>query len=522
MSYNLKNKSIAAIVVAFAALLSANQSCYAQAAPAEAEAEAAAPQTSDANAETDLFGLDETPAEVKNENTENNAADLQTEQNSETTTETAPTAEVNPEVSTENNTAADAPTADTPAADAPAADAQPQTTEENTQQNNEEDVVAEAPKSPFESFGNTILSKVDNSLFNQMADIEKQTTLLNLEYKREEVKNRIEALRAQRLKAQEELANNKKLEEARLKDEEMQRKLKEIDANEKLKEAEIKLEQTRQAKVLNDYMNEMLVTNQKWVEKNTSLQAQVAEMREERKNLINDFENKIAALRRESASILQKAENAKSAFDRMSASYKSQINSLKKSLIENEDTIKNLRSGNSANPFADLSAAGIDENAIDMSDEYAIMDITGKGKEIVAKIVSKDGTTFIIHQGSMLKGGEVVTAITDNYVAFDNKGVKSYLYTGGTVREYEPESSFNGADKTPVASKGIVNNNNSVVRNVRGAPVPATTSGAAPAATDTTVAKAPAAAPKAKTSKSSSSNDFNGGIPSLGEGMFVK
>ena len=521
MSYNLKNKSIAAIVV-FAALLSANQSCYAQAAPAEAEAEAAAPQTSDANAETDLFGLDETPAEVKNENTENNAADLQTEQNSETTAETAPTAEVNPEVSTENNTAADVPAADTPAADTPAADAQPQTTEENTQQNNEEDVVAEAPKSPFESFGNTILSKVDNSLFNQMADIEKQTTLLNLEYKREEVKNRIEALRAQRLKAQEELANNKKLEEARLKDEEMQRKLKEIDANEKLKEAEIKLEQTRQAKVLNDYMNEMLVTNQKWVEKNTSLQAQVAEMREERKNLINDFENKIAALRRESASILQKAENAKSAFDRMSASYKSQINSLKKSLLENEDTIKNLRSGNSANPFADLSAAGIDENAIDMSDEYAIMDITGKGKEIVAKIVSKDGTTFIIHQGSMLKGGEVVTAITDNYVAFDNKGVKSYLYTGGTVREYEPESSFNGADKTPVASKGVVNNNNSVVRNVRGAPVPATTSGATPAAADTTVAKAPAAAPKAKTSKSSSSNDFNGGIPSLGEGMFVK
>lgn len=306
MSYNLKNKSIAAIVVAFAALLSANQSCYAQAAPAEAEAEAAAPQTSDANAETDLFGLDETPAEVKNENTENNAADLQTEQNSETTAETAPTAEVNPEVSTENNTAADAPATDTPAADAPAADAQPQTTEENTQQNNEEDVVAEAPKSPFESFGNTILSKVDNSLFNQMADIEKQTTLLNLEYKREEVKNRIEALRAQRLKAQEELANNKKLEEARLKDEEMQRKLKEIDANEKLKEAEIKLEQTRQAKVLNDYMNEMLVTNQKWVEKNTSLQAQVAEMREERKNLINDFENKIAALRRESHQFCKK------------------------------------------------------------------------------------------------------------------------------------------------------------------------------------------------------------------------
>ena len=515
MSYNLKNKSIAAIVVAFAALLLANQSCYAQAAPAEAEA--AAPQTSDADAETDLFGLEDTPAEAGNENTENNAAAVPAEQNLDTSAETAPMAETNPEVPTEN----DIP-ADTSALDA-SADAQTQATEENAQPTDEEEPVAEAPKSPFESFGNTILSKVDNSLFNQMADIEKQTTLLNLEYKREEVKNRIEALRAQRLKAQEELANNKKLEEARLKDEEMQRKLKEIDAQEKLKEIEIKLEQTRQAKVLNDYMNEMLVTNQKWVEKNTSLQAQVAEMREERKNLIKDFETKIAALRRESTAILQKAENAKSTFDRMSTSYKAQINSLKKSLLENEDTIQQLRSGNSANPFADLSAAGIDENAIDMSDEYAIMDITGKGKEIVAKIVSKDGTTFIIHQGSMLKGGEVVTAITDNYVAFDNKGVKSYLYTGGTVREYEPETSFNGADKTPIASKSVVTNSNNVVRNVRGAAVPtATSSTQTPAAAATTTTKAPAAAPKTKTSSSSGSTGFGGGVPSLGQGMFVK
>lgn len=132
---------------------------------------------------------------------------------------------------------------------------------------NDEEIAIEAPKSPFENFGNAILSKVDNSLFNQMSNIEKQTTILNLEYKREEVRNRIEALRIQRLKAQQEEANRLKEEENRIKDEENQRKIKEIEAQEKLKRAEMELEKIRQARVLNEYMNEMLIVNQQWVEK---------------------------------------------------------------------------------------------------------------------------------------------------------------------------------------------------------------------------------------------------------------
>ena len=55
--------------------------------------------------------------------------------------------------------------------------------EEETNGEKKQDAIptAEAPKSPFESFGNAILSKVDNDLFNQMSNIEKQNTLLNLE-----------------------------------------------------------------------------------------------------------------------------------------------------------------------------------------------------------------------------------------------------------------------------------------------------------------------------------------------------
>ena len=95
-----------------------------------------------------------------------------------------------------------------------------------------------------------------------------------------------------------------------------------------------------------------------------------------------------------------------------------------------------------------------------MSKDYAIMDITGKGDDIIAKIVSNDGKTFIVHKGSKLKNGEVVTSITDHYISFENDGVRSFLYTGGTVMEFEPVVSFNDSGKTPAqAQKSIVKGN---------------------------------------------------------------
>ena len=112
-----------------------------------------------------------------------------------------------------------------------------------------------------------------------------------------------------------------------------------------------------------------------------------------------------------------------------------------------------------------------------------------------------------------------MTAITDNYIAFDNKGAKSYLYTGGTVREYEPESSFNGADKTPIAASGVINRN-AAIKNVRGAVA---------AQTKNSGGKAAPAAPAESNNGSSdrpkrrtASTGGGSGIGSLGQGMFVK
>lgn len=541
MSYNLENNNIVIIAVAIAAMMTINPAAYAQTADNQINAEAPAPQIQEND---DLFGLDEpddnAQAETHSEAAPGTAVDETSKAEVEAETEAAaatPALDENSPKQTEpapQNLSDDA-AAETQPTEESDKTAQPNNVDLNSipdtstaegkkaldaaTSDNAEEAAIEAPKSPFENFGNAILSKVDNSLFNQMSNIEKQTTILNLEYKREEVRNRIEALRIQRLKAQQEEANRLKEEENRIKDEENQRKIKEIEAQEKLKRAEMELEKVRQARVLNEYMNEMLIVNQQWVEKNAALQSQVKELRDERKALIKDFEDKISTVKRESDATILKAQNAKEAHDKVVSSLQTQISSLKRAIMQNEDTINQLRSGNSANPFAE----GIDENAIDMSDEYAIMDITGKGKDIIAKIINKDGTTFIVHQGSMLKGGEVVMAITDNYIAFDNKGVKSYLYTGGTVREYEPETSFNGADKTPVAAKGVVNNNN-VVRNVRGAAITPQAGSNLKEATGNAVAKPQnkSTANKKETINTAKRSSSNASIGSIGQDMFVK
>ena len=60
-----------------------------------------------------------------------------------------------------------------------------------------------------------------------------------------------------------------------------------------------------------------------------------------------------------------------------------------------------------------------------------------------------------------------VTSITDHYISFENDGVQSYLYTGGTVMEYEPLVTFNGSDKTPVQTeKKIIKGDSSNVLGV--------------------------------------------------------
>ena len=231
-------------------------------------------------------------------------------------------------------------------------------------------------KSPFESFGNAILSKVDNDLFNQMSNIEKQTTLLRLELRREELKSRVEALRNARLKAQQEEDARIRAEEERAKDLEAERQAKIIAEQEKLKQQEFELEKLRQEKVLNDYRNEMLHINQQWVAKNAELQKRIRELEEEVKTTTQKYKDKITKINESVATLIPVAENAVRNYKRKMENLNSHINQLKTAMLEREDEIKQL-----SNPFSD--GATPSKDAIDMSREYAIMDITGKGDDIV-------------------------------------------------------------------------------------------------------------------------------------------
>ncbi len=381
---------------------------------------------------------------------------------------------------------------------------------------------AEAPKSPLENFGNAILSKVDNNLFNKMSTIEKQTTLLRLEYKREELKNKVAALRTARLRAMEEEIERRRAYEEKLKNAEAERQAKILEEQRKLKEREMELEKLRQAKVLNEYMNEMLMMNQKWVEENAKLQNRIHELEEERVQLIENFKQKMVDL----DEVVNKTYEhvvlvVREHFITVNA-LRSKISDLEKIIADKEAQIKALKAA-AENPFGEEDE-GPSQADIDLSNEYAILDITGQGDEIVAKLVNSEDKTFVIHKGSMLKNGEVVTAITDTYIAFENRGVKSYLYTTGSIREYEPKASFNGnsEDFFPQSNNGAA-----VVPPVVKNPSQAPKAKANPDATPKAAPAKTSSAAKPVNSKGSSSGSTSSGrrrAPALSgtSGMFMR
>ena len=525
MSYNLKNKTVALIAVSLALVFATNHVSYAEDAGVENQLQSEVQQPAiDDVLELDLEVNNETPAEVTAQEADSNTDDEFFNQdealdpaveNTEVKADTVDAATENPETTdaavqsletdddlfgegVEGILEVNPETANNDTGDVAA----PATEPENIPE-------AEAPKSPFEKFGNAILSKVDNDLFNQMSNIEKQNTLLNLEIKREELKNKVEALRAARARAREEELARKQAEEEKLKDAEAQRKAMILIEQQKLKEMEIELEKTRQAKVLNEYMNEMLRMNQEWIAKNAELQGRIHDLEQERIELIKEFEGKMTRVSGETSALGKKADAAIAAHQRIVTSLNSQITQLRRTITETEDRIRQMEDG-ADNPFA----TELTEDAIDMSQEYAIMDITGQGDDIVAKIVSQDGTTFIVHKGSMLKGGEVVTSITDHYVAFDKKGIKSYLYTGGTVMEFEPVKSFNNSDKMP--ENTVKTPVKAEVKNVLG-------STAKNAATPTNSAKVQNNERReARPARSKTSKGKSAGSVSFGSGMFVQ
>jgi len=289
-------------------------------------------------------------------------------------------------------------------------------------------------------FGDKIMNQVKEDLFSQMADIEKQTSLLTLELKREKIKNEIAAMQAQRQRAaEEEIEKQREKERKQIEwQKEQERKL--LEDQQKLKALEIKYEKLRQERVLNAYKESMLKSNQEWIDYNTRLYNQLVKEEKSQSEILNkqkEYFNNLAAV------IIKADKSAKL----MKEKYEKDVSNLQtqvailKSKLEAEKTAFEESQKTGPNPFALVD----DENAPKkkIAEEYAIMEISGKGEHLVAKLINKNGGTFMVKPGTILNTGHIIEEINQTYITTDKSGIKDYLYfSAGGILDKEPSESI--------------------------------------------------------------------------------
>ncbi len=277
-----------------------------------------------------------------------------------------------------------------------------------------------------------IFDAMDDEVFSQMSDLEKQTAILTLELRREKVKNEIEALQAQRRKAQEEEENRSAEQKLKLAEKEREQEKQVLEERQKLRELDMAYEKLRQEKLLNNYKNKMLADNQKWIENNAKVYDQISQLKKENKEFIENVKKKMAVLTEASDQATKTAMEAKERYQREKASLQTQISILKARLEAEEKT----------NPFAEAANAAAEqkEDEVRLNDVYVIMEIRGQGGKLAAKLINKDGMPFLVQEGTTLQTGQIVDEITTTYVRADKAGKKDYLYfSAGGILEKEPE-----------------------------------------------------------------------------------
>ncbi len=290
---------------------------------------------------------------------------------------------------------------------------------------------AQAPQPSGLKFGDSVLVQSNNDLFNQMSDIEKQTTLLTLELKRERIRNEVEAARAVREKAeQEKLA----MEEAKRREQiewEKEQEAKIIREQVALKQKEIELEKVKQRKALTAYMNSMLEQKQAWIEENGKLYDEIKGLKETNKKIRDSYRKDLNTISVETEKVVKSAETAKSNYDRTVASLTAQNAQLKKRIEADAAAAKNNGGVDSLAPGGEKLSTSADAliKQIDIAKEYAIMEIFGHEDDLSVKLINKQGDSFIAKPGTVLATGHTIEEIGPNYVEFDRNGLKDFLYT---------------------------------------------------------------------------------------------
>jgi hypothetical protein len=359
---------------------------------------------------------------------------------------------------------------------------QPVKEAEKPAENSEENIVGEQGKiaeedlpqdiqyktDPIENLGNSILSQLDNDLFKQMSDIEKSTTLLTLELRREKLRNEIEAQKAIRQKAADDIEKQKA--EEKLK--EFERK-KQIEAN-VFKEKQALLSQEKifevlkQRKLLNAYMNQMLLEKQSWLKEKEVLYGQLEEKEKEKQELIRVFKEKVDSLLEVSAKNMQLAEAAKKNFERIIKGLKARNEQLKKRIEADAKIIKsaqaslylksqaveelknkaqtikqsgeNIQNNQTTQSVTQKGSAPSEEveEQVKLNNQYAILGIIGRGDNMSVEVIDIKGQPISLKVGSSLPTGHVVSEIGSDYAKFSRDGEEEYLYIGRSIEGITP------------------------------------------------------------------------------------
>lgn len=321
-----------------------------------------------------------------------------------------------------------------------------------------------------------IVPPLSNELFTKMSDLERQTTLLNLELKKERVRNEIEAVRAQRNKAKQEEEARQKEEERKQQEWQNEQERLMVEEQRKLREAEAALEKLRQEKIVKAYKATMLAATQKWINRNAEVYDEMARKESINKEMMDDLKKKMNVLKQSADDVKSKAEAARVAHDKKVANMESQISILKTRLeAEIEAGKKKDIAANAAkkNPFAtgvDASGAPV-QGKVKLSAEYAVMEIAGQGDELAAKLINNEGDVFLAKVGTTLRNGYTIDEIAKTYVSAVKDNEKDYLYfSAGGILDQEPlrsdinikENEHKAGSGTPAASNRATNTTNGI------------------------------------------------------------
>lgn len=194
----------------------------------------------------------------------------------------------------------------------------------------------------------------------------------------------------------------------------------------------------------------MLGTTQKWIKTNAAVYAQMAKKDAEIRQILDDNTKKMNILKQKADDLKSKAEAARIAHDKKVANLESQISILKTRLeAEIESSKKKIAAAKAEsksgrkNPFA--TASGIDlttplsPEKVKLSNEYAIMEITGQGEELAAKLINTEGDVFMAKVGTTLRNGFTIDEITQTYLSAVKDNAKDVLYfSAGGILDREP------------------------------------------------------------------------------------